>query len=798
VDTVDPAQEDNNMMAQGQEGVEYQQAEYQQGVAEGGVAMEGDMVAAQVSGPQTLHVNIMNARGLYNADGFLAGKSDPYCLCVIPEKKHNKFQTKTLANTLDPDWNHTGLIHGFEAGDSLEFQVWDSDTFPKPDQLLGKVTLTPQDFANNPDGIQGVLQLGGGLSKESGTLEVRIVADVGATLEDAAQAQAHEAAHGSHGAAHHSGGGAQPGAKRLSAASQHLDRLQGASMAKLKVTVFGAAGLYNSDGFLAGKSDPYVICQVPENKTAQKFKTKVLKNTLDPKWNHLGVINSFVNGHTLEFLVYDSDTPPKPDQLLGKVVLTSEEFFPYGLEGSLILGESKAQGASLSVRIEVLPDVAATGLTGAKPASTHTYTQAQVLPSSYQYQTGQYQTGQYQSGMVYQQQQQPYVTTGGVQYVTGSPTYTYASGAPTTVMSQAVAQTAFNALDANHDGVITRSEFQSAVQAEPVAYQAAQPVATKVEYSAAPVTYMQASSYTQAAAYTAPAATYAAAPAVTYAEPTYAAAPAVTYVEQPSATTYVQGGAYTAPTMTYSAAPSVTYAEAPSAVTYAQAPAYAAPATTYAAAPSVTYAEAPSATTYMQTASYTAPTTTYAAAPATYMQAASTVIPAQTMMEPVAAPVTTVAGASSPKIIRSGVSMGSQPLTYSTAGQATYTSGMPASYTMGAQATYSTAAQGSPITIASAPTAAATMAASPVAATSTRFAPTSTMAAPRMSVASGSMATRVAYPGARTVSPGMAYTMAAPQMVTTAAAPPGQTLFDRIDKNHDGVITQSEFARVLR
>merc|ERR1712008_174533 len=86
-----------------------------------------------------------------------------------------------INNCLDPEWNHIGRIDGFQAGDSLEFQVWDSDTFPKPDQLLGKVTLGAQDLAAHPEGLGGVLQLTGGLSvDEHGTLEMSIQAETGA------------------------------------------------------------------------------------------------------------------------------------------------------------------------------------------------------------------------------------------------------------------------------------------------------------------------------------------------------------------------------------------------------------------------------------------------------------------------------------------------------------------------------------------------------------------------------------------------------------------------------------------
>jgi len=65
--------------------------------------------------------------------------------------------------------------------DSLEFQVWDSDTFPKPDQLLGTVTLSAEEMAAHPEGLQGVLELQGGCQKEQepGTIEICVQAESG-------------------------------------------------------------------------------------------------------------------------------------------------------------------------------------------------------------------------------------------------------------------------------------------------------------------------------------------------------------------------------------------------------------------------------------------------------------------------------------------------------------------------------------------------------------------------------------------------------------------------------------------
>jgi hypothetical protein len=195
--------------------------------------------------------------------------------------------------------------------------------------------------------------------------------------------------------------------------------------------------------------------------------------------------------------------------------------------------------------------------------------------------------------------------------------------------------TAFDAIDRNHDGVITREEFAAVgnfIQQPPVT--ATLPTATlapTVTYAAAPtMTYTAAAPVTYV---TSPGVQYTTAPAMEPAQPVTYAAPAaepmvqgaVTYAappEQPGTVTYVtaEQPAYTiappvyvastgAPGVSYQAAPQVTY-QAAAPVTYQTAP------LTYEAAPQVTYVQAESAppATYaapaapkMETHWYTAP-----------------------------------------------------------------------------------------------------------------------------------------------------------------------------------------------
>lgn len=126
-----------------------------------------------------LRVEILNAKMLPNKDSMLTGKSDPYVIAQVPGtggmfKGKTKIQTPVINNDLNPVWDFTGDIPGFKPTDVLEFEVWDQDNFPKPDQLLGKTQLNPEDFQANPDGLEGELPLTGTSGEDAGTLAIRV------------------------------------------------------------------------------------------------------------------------------------------------------------------------------------------------------------------------------------------------------------------------------------------------------------------------------------------------------------------------------------------------------------------------------------------------------------------------------------------------------------------------------------------------------------------------------------------------------------------------------------------------
>lgn len=80
-----------------------------------------------------LTVKICSARGLRDTD-FMPGKdkSDPYCVCEIMGKPDSKVTTPVVQDDLNPVWDFTAVMEGYEDGDILKFAIWDSDDTGHP------------------------------------------------------------------------------------------------------------------------------------------------------------------------------------------------------------------------------------------------------------------------------------------------------------------------------------------------------------------------------------------------------------------------------------------------------------------------------------------------------------------------------------------------------------------------------------------------------------------------------------------------------------------------------------------
>jgi hypothetical protein len=123
---------------------------------------------------RTWHVTILSASGLRNADLFLMGTSDPYCVCQVHGLRTNsktRVKTDVIQNCTQPVWNQSFEL-SFRGEHSLVFQVWDRDLFPKQDELLGYATISSAQLAGGT--FVGSLKLEG--SKATGFLNVRVSA----------------------------------------------------------------------------------------------------------------------------------------------------------------------------------------------------------------------------------------------------------------------------------------------------------------------------------------------------------------------------------------------------------------------------------------------------------------------------------------------------------------------------------------------------------------------------------------------------------------------------------------------
>lgn len=317
----------------------------------------------QMQVPMTLQVTLEGAMNLYDADGGLfSGKSDPYAICMIAGNPNSMIQTHTVKDELNPVWSYQGEIHGFTGGDTLEFQVFDNDL--GADALLGKAMLSAADIL--PYGVEGELPLAESRGQVEATLMIKV--HVQASIPEEGQQQIQD------GMMQQQDGMMQQQdvmMQQQEVMMQQQDGMMqqqdgmiiqeaeidpaaqfGPTKANLQVTIVSAEGLYQSDGWLTGKSDPYVICEVP-GKPKQKIQTPVINNTLNPTWNHTDVIRNYTMGDGLEFQVWDSDFGK--DQLLGKFTLSHADFSPNGCEGAAQLEGSPHATGTLSILITVQP-----------------------------------------------------------------------------------------------------------------------------------------------------------------------------------------------------------------------------------------------------------------------------------------------------------------------------------------------------------------------------------------------------------------------------------------------------------
>ncbi|XP_070001633.1 extended synaptotagmin-2 isoform X6 [Penaeus vannamei] len=109
-----------------------------------------DVVELKCPAPAgVIRLNVIEAQNLMKKDiGIMGtGKSDPYCILRLGAQK---FQTKTINNTVNPKWDFcceflTEVIQSQE----LDFELFDLDDGPGQDEFLGRANLDVQEIWKN-------------------------------------------------------------------------------------------------------------------------------------------------------------------------------------------------------------------------------------------------------------------------------------------------------------------------------------------------------------------------------------------------------------------------------------------------------------------------------------------------------------------------------------------------------------------------------------------------------------------------------------------------------------------------
>ncbi|CAK0825246.1 unnamed protein product [Prorocentrum cordatum] len=284
-----------------------------------------------------VHVAIISATGLRDADGAGMGKSDPYCTCMRKgaPSTENLLRTEVQDSTLQPTWNFTGVIKGFSVkGGALLFEVRDQD--PGRSDTLGRAELSMQEAwfkGNQGHFLEETLQLENAGASASATLKVIVVVvPVSATKERRAQ---------------------------LMGVLQDI----GADFkGEVHVAMVSAAGLRNADQVLGmgGKSDPYCTCKPRlAPKKAKALKSQTIQESLDPVWNFTGQVAGVgAKGDALLFEVFDEDAASGSDKL-GRAEVNLEDSWLRGGHSQemelTLLDAGKGTTATLKVIVVVVP-----------------------------------------------------------------------------------------------------------------------------------------------------------------------------------------------------------------------------------------------------------------------------------------------------------------------------------------------------------------------------------------------------------------------------------------------------------
>ncbi|XP_061623235.1 multiple C2 and transmembrane domain-containing protein 1 isoform X4 [Phyllopteryx taeniolatus] len=261
-------------------------------------------------------ISLIEGRGLQPMD--TNGRSDPY---VKFRMGHQKYKSKTIPKTLNPQWREQFDFHMYEEqGGYVDITVWDKDA-GKKDDFMGRCTIDLSLLSKeHTHKLELPLEEGEGVL----VMLVTLTASAAVSISDLS-VNVLDDPHERH------------QIKQRYSLWRSLRNLKDVGVVQVKV--IRAEGLMAAD--VTGKSDPFCIVELSND----RLQTHTVYKNLNPEWNKVFTFNVKDIHSVLEVTVYDEDRDRSAD-FLGKVAIPllniqNGERKAYALKSKELTGPTK-------------------------------------------------------------------------------------------------------------------------------------------------------------------------------------------------------------------------------------------------------------------------------------------------------------------------------------------------------------------------------------------------------------------------------------------------------------------------
>ncbi|KAM8886471.1 multiple C2 and transmembrane domain-containing protein 1-like isoform 3-T3 [Spinachia spinachia] len=280
-------------------------------------------------------ISLIEGRSLQPMDA--NGFSDPY---VKFRMGHQKYKSKTIPKTLNPQWREQFDFHLYEEqGSYVDITVWDKDA-GKKDDFMGRCTVNLSHLTKEQTHkLDLPLEEGEGLL----VLLVTLTASAAVSISDLSVNMLDDP-HERH------------QIMQRYSLWRSFNNLKDVGVVQVKV--IRAEGLMAAD--VTGKSDPFCVVELSND----RLQTHTVYKNLNPEWNKVFTFNVKDIHSVLEVSVYDEDRDRSAD-FLGKVAIPllniqNGERKAYALKSKELTGPTKGV---IFLEIDVIFNAVKAGLT---------------------------------------------------------------------------------------------------------------------------------------------------------------------------------------------------------------------------------------------------------------------------------------------------------------------------------------------------------------------------------------------------------------------------------------------------